>query len=79
MSRSIIRLTHPVLGFGSVTVTNLTAIKNSDWGLNVLSNGTITGTGIAASENPMGGANLNNQDATLPKNVSLNKSTFNQQ
>jgi len=65
------------LGFGSVTVTNLTVIKNSDWGLNVLSNGTITGTGIAASENPMGGANLNNQDATLPKNVSLNKSTFN--
>lgn len=65
------------LGFGAVTITNLTAIKNSDWGLDVLSNGTITATGIAASENPMGGANLNNQDATLPKNVTLSKSTFN--
>ncbi len=65
------------MGYGSVTVTNLTVIKNSDWGLDVLSNGTITGTGITASENPMGGANLINQDATLPKNVSLSKSTFN--
>jgi hypothetical protein len=44
--------------------------------LDVLSNGTITGTGITASENPMGGANLINQDATLPKNVVLSKSTF---
>ena len=63
-------------GFGNVTITNLTAVNNSDWGLDVLSNGTITVTGITANQNPVGGANLNNQEAILPKNVSLSKSVF---
>jgi hypothetical protein len=65
------------LGYGSVVVTNLSVIKNSDWGLDVLSNGTITGSGITANENPKGGAKIINQEATLPKNVSLRKSVFN--
>ena len=65
------------LGYGSVAVTYLTAMKNSDWGLDVLSNGTISGTGITANENPLGGARLNNQEATYPKNVSISKSVFN--
>ena len=47
-------------GFGNVMITNLTTIHNGNLGLDVLSNGTITGTGITANENPLGGAKLNN-------------------
>ena len=63
-------------GFGNVVIANLTSNNNSDFGLDVLSNGSITGTGITANENPLGGAILNNQDATFPKFVSISKSIF---
>jgi len=63
-------------GFGNIVLTRIIANQNYGWGINVITNGQITGNGITAENNKYGGGFFNNQEPVLLKNVILTNSIF---
>ena len=63
-------------GFGNIVLTTITANNNFGWGINVITNGQINGSGISAEGNKYGGGVFNNQEPTPVKNIILSTSLF---
>ena len=63
-------------GFGNIALTSITAKNNFGWGINVVTNGQINGSGITAEGNKYGGGVFNNQEPIPVKNVILSTSLF---